>query len=107
MGSFTRTISRLAAIGALIAVAPACGDDDSPDRPSITPDDSTQIANPASVFCIEQGGTLEIVDDGTGQLGYCTLPDGTRVEEWEYFRSQNPDMGSDTSDVSEVPDTTG
>ncbi|MEY3030912.1 MAG: hypothetical protein RL058_1275, partial [Actinomycetota bacterium] len=28
---------------------------------------ATQIANPASVFCIEQGGTLEIVDEADGQ----------------------------------------
>lgn len=47
----------------------------------------TQIANPASVFCEEQGGTVEIVDEAGGQLGYCNLPDGRRIEEWEFFRS--------------------
>lgn len=50
-------------------------------------DDTTGIANPASTFCVEQGGTVEIVDETGGQVGYCNLPDGTRVEEWEYFRS--------------------
>ena len=48
--------------------------------------DTTGIANPASTFCVEQGGTVEIVDENGGQVGYCNLPDGTRVEEWEYFR---------------------
>ncbi|CAB4884915.1 unannotated protein [freshwater metagenome] len=48
----------------------------------------TGIANPASVFCVKQGGRLEIVDEAGGQVGYCNLPDGTRVEEWEYFRAQ-------------------
>ena len=47
------------------------------------------IANPASDFCVEQGGTVEIVDESGGQVGYCNLPDGTRFEEWEYFRSQS------------------
>ena len=47
----------------------------------------TQIANPASVFCEEQGGTVEIVDETGGQVGYCNLPDGRRIEEWEFFRS--------------------
>jgi hypothetical protein len=56
----------------------------------------TQIANPASVFCEEQGGTLEIVDEAGGQVGYCNLPDGTRVEEWAYYRSMNPDATSPT-----------
>ncbi len=64
----------------------ACGSD-------IEPSDTTidvGLANPASVFCVQQGGTVEIVDETDGQVGYCNLPDGTRVEEWEYFRSENP-----------------
>jgi apolipoprotein N-acyltransferase len=56
----------------------------------------SQIANPASEFCEQQGGTLEIVDEAGGQVGYCTLPDGTRIEEWEYYRSMNPDATSPT-----------
>lgn len=52
---------------------------------------AAQMANPASVFCVQQGGTVEIVDEADGQIGYCNLPDGTRIEEWEYYRSQNPD----------------
>ncbi len=42
------------------------------------------------MFCVEQGGTVEIVDEADGQVGYCNLPDGTRVEEFELFRSENP-----------------
>lgn len=89
------------AIGALAA----CGDDDEPSDTTVettlpsstssptgstTPTDSTTgIANPASVFCINMGGTIEIVDEAGGQVGYCVLPDGSRVEEWEYFRSSS------------------
>ncbi len=62
----------------------ACGSDAEPS------DTTTNIANPASVFCVEQGGTVEIVDEADGQVGYCNLPDGTRVEEFEFFRSENP-----------------
>lgn len=62
-----------------------CGDDDEPT------DTTTGIANPASVFCVEQGGTLEIVDEEGGQVGYCNLPDGRRIEEWEYYRSEGGD----------------
>ena len=63
----------------------ACDDDSKPA-------DTTQpaeIANPASEFCVAQGGTVEIVDEAGGQVGYCNLPDGTRVEEWEYFNANS------------------
>lgn len=76
----------LALAALTVVVLPGCGSDSEPVEPT-TP---AELANPASVFCVEQGGTLEIVDEADGQVGYCTLPDGTRVEEWEYFRSQNP-----------------
>ena len=47
------------------------------------------IANPASEFCIRQGGILDIVKDQDGnEIGMCKLPDGTVIEEWELFRSQ-------------------
>ncbi|MBW2965051.1 DUF333 domain-containing protein [Candidatus Woesearchaeota archaeon] len=49
---------------------------------------NTQIANPASVFCEEQGGTLTIVDEEAGQTGMCTLANGTVCEEWAYFRGE-------------------
>jgi len=51
-----------------------------------------EVANPASVFCVEQGGEVEIVDEEGGQVGYCILPDGTRVEEWQYFRENSPSI---------------
>jgi len=53
--------------------------------------DMNQLANPASAYCVEQGGTVEIVSEAYGEVGYCNLPDGTRVDEWEYFRANNPE----------------
>ncbi|MCK7614267.1 DUF333 domain-containing protein [Roseibium sediminicola] len=44
------------------------------------------IANPASVFCVESGGKSVIEIEADGQRGYCILQDGTKVDEWEYFR---------------------
>lgn len=45
-------------------------------------------ANPASVYCLEQGGKLVIRRDPKGsETGYCQLPDGRVVEEWELFRA--------------------
>ena len=70
-----------------------CGSDDAPSDTTIAARGTAPpaIANPASEFCVEQGGTVEIVDEAGGEVGYCNLPDGTRVDEWEYFRSEHPD----------------
>lgn len=43
------------------------------------------MANPASVYCVKQGGKLELVKTDKGQIGYCTLPSGERIEEWALF----------------------
>ena len=82
-----------------VALLAACGGDDAPtttDAPLTTDaPGGAQIGNPASQYCVDQGGTLELVDETAGQVGYCNLPDGTRIEEWEYFRA------------SQTPSTTG
>ncbi len=49
-----------------------------------------QIANPASVFCEENGGTLDIRETSEGQVGMCVLPTGEECEEWAYFRGECP-----------------
>ncbi|EXT49420.1 peptidase inhibitor I78 family protein [Acinetobacter sp. 25977_4] len=41
---------------------------------------------PASQYCVEQGGKLEIRNETNGQVGYCHLPNGQVVEEWKLFR---------------------
>lgn len=47
----------------------------------------TGMANPASVYCEDQGGTLEIVDTPEGQVGMCHFANGQVCEEWALFRS--------------------
>jgi len=47
-----------------------------------------QMANPASQKCVEDNGTLEILDRPDGQVGVCHLPGGGVCEEWAYFRGE-------------------
>jgi len=47
------------------------------------------MANPASVHCVKLGGKLDIVKTEAGEVGYCTLPSGERVEEWTLFRRES------------------
>lgn len=67
----------------VLALASGCDSDPEPE------DGNSGIANPASVYCEEQGGTLEFRtgDDG-GQVGYCMFADGSECEEWAYYRSE-------------------
>ncbi len=48
-----------------------------------------KMANPASVYCKEQGNKLEIrmAADGS-QSGVCVFPDGSTCDEWAYFRGE-------------------
>lgn len=68
------------------------------------------LANPASVFCVEQGGESEIreAEDG-GQYGVCVFSDGSECEEWAFYRleckpsdteqeTQNIKQGNDDND---------
>lgn len=51
--------------------------------------ESTELANPASVFCGEQGGTLELrANDDGGQYGVCVFDDGSECEEWAFYRGE-------------------
>ena len=54
--------------------------------PLMMPQVQPVIANPASVYCVKQGGRLEIVNTKKGQIGICVLPDGRRIEEWKLYR---------------------
>ena len=47
------------------------------------------MPNPASVYCVEQGGESILVRSKKGDFGVCRLKDGTAVEEWEYYRENN------------------
>jgi putative hemolysin len=47
------------------------------------------LPNPASEYCLEQGGQLEMRTAADGsQTGYCLFPDGTECEEWAFFRGE-------------------
>jgi len=46
------------------------------------------LPNPASVYCVEHGYELTIVDEADGQVGICVFPDDTQCEEWSFFRGE-------------------
>lgn len=68
-------------LAVVLSISGCSGDDED--------EDESGVANPASVYCVEQGGTLDIrTDDSGAQTGYCVFADGTEVEEWAFYRGE-------------------
>ncbi len=64
---------------------------------------NTGIANPASVYCENNSGNLEIrtAADG-GQTGYCKFSNGKECEEWAFYKGEcsSQNTGTETSKPS-------
>jgi hypothetical protein len=75
-------------IAALVVAAPLVACDDGTSEG----DAATGLANPASQFCVDEGGRSEIrsAEDGS-QSGVCILGDGREVDEWDYYREHHPE----------------
>lgn len=73
----------LMALAVSVAVLGGCA--------SVKPEAQKNIGmpNPATVFCLQQGGQSQIVNTPEGQVGYCQFSDGTRVNQWQYFRDHH------------------
>lgn len=71
----------------LLALA-ACGGSEPPSTPGAL--HRAGMANPAAVYCTRLGGRLEIRAEPAGQSGYCHLPDGRTIEEWQLYRDASP-----------------
>jgi putative hemolysin len=82
--------SAAVAIALLFLSSCAAKEGPKPEAPAARPAPAVQIANPVSVNCEQKGGKLEIVDTPQGQQRICVLPDGTRCDEWAYFRGECP-----------------
>lgn len=78
------TTRRLLA-GLSLAVLAGCASQDSA---------SAGMANPASVYCGELGGQVEIMQTSSGQVGICLLPNGVKIEEWTLYRRDHPELKS-------------
>ena len=74
-----RSIIVLALAGLLFG---ACGGDEPTDT------DESGLANPASVYCEEQGGTVDLREGAEGTYGVCVFPDGSECDEWAFFRGE-------------------
>jgi predicted secreted protein/putative hemolysin len=57
--------------------------------PPVTTPAQPGMPNPASVACVNAGGSLEIKRDASGgEYGMCTFKNGTSCEEWALFHGE-------------------
>jgi TolB protein len=92
--------NRLYTLGAILALGSllisGCG--------TGTVEPTTGLANPASVYCEEQGYTLEMRTDENGAYGVCIFPDGSECEEWAFYRGEcKPASASIPETSAETP----
>ena len=66
--------------------------------PALADTPQTNMPNPASVYCEQQGYRVEIrtASDGS-QSGYCIFPDASECDEWAYFRNECGPANQSTS----------
>lgn len=100
----TRTLGLVALLAIWALTLAGCNK-----TPVENPDESAEIANPASVYCEENGGTLQIetADDGS-QAWICMFDDGSYCEEWSYQRweCQPGEIMYNTISDEEIPEPT-
>jgi len=70
-----------------------------------TTTENTQIANPASTYCVEKGGELIMNETSLGTQGLCKINDVV-VDEWDYFRANNEVNNKSTENNSDEMPTT-
>ncbi len=61
-----------------------------PITPTAAPEaPAANMPNPASVYCADNGGTLDIRKDNAGnESGVCVFADGSECDEWAFFRGE-------------------
>jgi putative hemolysin len=55
----------------------------------VSPASQAGMANPASVYCEQKGGKLELRQDASGGVaGICVFTDNSECDEWAYYREE-------------------
>lgn len=89
---FTLTIILLALIACAVAVRAIIGHfsvTQATSDSTVAGKPQAEMPNPASVYCEQDGNTLEIRTAADGsQSGVCVFPDGSTCDEWAYFRGE-------------------
>jgi putative hemolysin len=74
------------------------------DTQQASPTPEANMPNPASVYCEENGGKVELREDASGgAVGICVFVDGSECDEWAYFRGECKPGGTPQTDPTPTP----
>jgi len=74
--------------------------------PQASPTPEANMPNPASVYCEENGGKLDLRQDASGGVaGICVFDDGSECDEWAYFRGECTPGGAPVADSTPAAET--
>jgi len=69
-----------------------------------TPTAAASLPNPASAYCGQNGGQLELRTDAEGGVaGMCVFADGSECDEWTYYRGECGQSAAE-SPIPDLPD---
>lgn len=87
----------------LVLVVLAAGCTQQTTTPTVTTPAQPGMANPASVYCGQAGGTTDIKKDASGgEYGMCSFANGTSCEEWALFRGEGCKAGVTVAATTEA-----
>ncbi len=72
---------------ALLASVVLVGCSSEPDKYDVKEYDAT--TNPASLYCVQQGGELEMMSENNKRMTYCVTSEDEKVEQWEYYENRD------------------
>ncbi len=72
---------------ALVASMVLVGCSSEPDEYEVKEYDAT--TNPASLYCVQQGGELEMMSENNKRMTYCVTSEDEKVEQWEYYENRD------------------
>jgi len=71
-----------------------------------SPTPEANMPNPASVYCEENGGKVELRQDASGGVaGICVFADGSECDEWAYFRGECKPGGTPAASSTPAAET--
>ncbi len=71
-----------------------CASDNNPYQPV----EYKTASNPASVYCVESGGSLEKLTIDHQRTTFCVLENGVKIEQWKYYKQNHSQSVTNSSE---------
>ncbi len=90
-------------IPALLSSIVLIGCSSEPDKYDV--EDYDETTSPASLYCVQEGGTLEMVTENNVRMTYCVLSEDEKVEQWEFYNNNHDQETEKMGEAEEMDET--